>query len=80
MKVGGKSITELVEMPIINLKDWFDHLQLTEHEEQIAKRLLTEIKNRVGFLAEVGLGYLTLNRQSNTLSGGESQRINLTHH
>jgi len=78
VKVGGKSITELVEMPIINLKDWFDHLQLTEHEKQIAKRLLTEIKNRVGFLAEVGLGYLTLNRQSNTLSGGESQRINLT--
>lgn len=78
VKVGGKSITELVEMPIINLKDWFDNLQLTEHEEQIAKRLLTEIKNRVGFLAEVGLGYLTLNRQSNTLSGGESQRINLT--
>ena len=78
VKVSGKSITELVEMPIINLKDWFDHLQLTEHEEQIAKRLLTEIKNRVGFLAEVGLGYLTLNRQSNTLSGGESQRINLT--
>ena len=78
VKVGGKNITELVEMPIINLKDWFDHLQLTEHEEQIAKRLLTEIKNRVGFLAEVGLGYLTLNRQSNTLSGGESQRINLT--
>ena len=78
VKVGGKSITELVEMPIINLKDWFDHLQLTEHEEQIAKRLLTEIKNRVGFLGEVGLGYLTLNRQSNTLSGGESQRINLT--
>ena len=78
VKVDGKSITELVEMPIINLKDWFDHLQLTEHEEQIAKRLLTEIKNRVGFLAEVGLGYLTLNRQSNTLSGGESQRINLT--
>lgn len=78
VKVGGKSITELVEMPIINLKDWFDHLQLTEHEEQIAKRLLTEIKNHVGFLAEVGLGYLTLNRQSNTLSGGESQRINLT--
>ena len=78
VKVGGKNITELVEMPIINLKDWFDHLQLTEHEEQIAKRLLTEIKNRVGFLTEVGLGYLTLNRQSNTLSGGESQRINLT--
>lgn len=78
VKVGGKSITELVEMSIINLKDWFDHLQLTEHEGQIAKRLLTEIKNRVGFLAEVGLGYLTLNRQSNTLSGGESQRINLT--
>ena len=78
VKVGGRSITELVEMPISKLKDWFDKLQLEEHESDIAKRLLTEIKNRLGFLVEVGLGYLTLNRQSSTLSGGESQRINLT--
>ena len=78
VKVGGRSITELVEMPISKLKDWFDKLQLEEHEADIAKRLLTEIKNRLGFLVEVGLGYLTLNRQSSTLSGGESQRINLT--
>lgn len=65
-------------MPISKLKDWFDKLQLEEHEADIAKRLLAEIKNRLGFLVEVGLGYLTLNRQSSTLSGGESQRINLT--
>ena len=78
VKVGGRSITELVEMPIGKLKDWFDKLQLEEHEANIAKRLLTEIKSRLGFLVEVGLGYLTLNRQSSTLSGGESQRINLT--
>ena len=78
VKVGGRSITELVEMPIGKLKDWFDKLQLEEHEADIAKRLLTEIKSRLGFLVEVGLGYLTLNRQSSTLSGGESQRINLT--
>ncbi len=78
VKVGGMSITDLVEMPIINLKDWFDHLQLDEHDASVARRLLTEIKNRLQFLLDVGLGYLTLNRQSNTLSGGESQRINLT--
>lgn len=78
VKVGGMSITELVEMPVNNLKRWFDNLQLKEHEAIIAKRLLAEIKSRLQFLLDVGLGYLTLNRLSNTLSGGESQRINLT--
>ena len=76
--VGGKSITDLVEMPVVNLHEWFTNLQLDEHDAEIAKRLLVEIKNRLQFLVDVGLGYLTLNRQSNTLSGGESQRINLT--
>lgn len=78
VKVGGMSITELVEMPVSNLKRWFDNLQLEEHEAIIAKRLLAEINSRLQFLLDVGLGYLTLNRPSNTLSGGESQRINLT--
>lgn len=78
VKICGRSITDLVQMPIVNLKDWFDNIQLDEHDAQVGKRLLTEIRNRLGFLCEVGLGYLTLNRQSNTLSGGESQRINLT--
>ena len=78
VKIGGKSISDLVDMPIWSLRQWFHDLQLEDHERQIAKRLLTEINNRLQFLDEVGLGYLTLNRQSNTLSGGESQRINLT--
>ncbi len=78
VKVGGMSITDLVEMPIVNLKEWFDKLQLDDHDAEVAKRLLTEINNRLQFLLDVGLGYLTLNRQSNSLSGGESQRINLT--
>lgn len=78
VKINGMSITELVDMPIVNLKDWFDNLHLEEHETNIAKRLLTEISHRLQFLLDVGLGYLTLNRPSNTLSGGESQRINLT--
>ena len=78
VKVGGMSITELVEMPVSNLKRWFDNLQIEEHEAIIAKRLLAEINSRLQFLLDVGLGYLTLNRPSNTLSGGESQRINLT--
>ena len=78
VKVGGLSISDLVEMPVYRLKEWFDNLKLTEHEESIARRLLTEIRSRLGFICEVGLGYLTLNRPSNTLSGGESQRINLT--
>ena len=78
VKIGGMSISNLVEMPVVNLKKWFDELQLDEHDAGIAKRLLTEIKTRLQFLLDVGLGYLTLNRPSNTLSGGESQRINLT--
>lgn len=77
VKVGGKSIGELVQMPIDKLAVWFDNLQLDETDSRIAKRLLTEIRNRLTFLREVGLGYLTLDRLSNTLSGGESQRINL---
>ena len=78
VKINGMSITDLVEMSIKNLLEWFNHLTLTPYEEQVAKRLLVEIKNRLGFLQNVGLSYLTLNRQSNSLSGGESQRINLT--
>ena len=78
VKINGRSITDLVEIPIGNLKEWFDHLELDEHEKEISKLLLIEIKTRLNFLCEVGLQYLTLNRQSNTLSGGESQRINLT--
>ena len=78
VKINGMSITNLVEMPIGNLKEWFDRLQLSEHDAEVGKRLLTEIRSRLQFLVDVGLGYLTLNRQSNTLSGGESQRINLT--
>lgn len=78
VKVYGKNISELVEMPISELKEWFDNIQLSEHDASVGKRLLTEIKSRLQFLLNVGLGYLTLNRPSNTLSGGESQRINLT--
>lgn len=78
VKIDGRSISNLVEMPVTELKEWFDNLQLTEHETSIGRRLLTEINNRLQFLLDVGLGYLTLNRMSNTLSGGESQRINLT--
>lgn len=77
VKVGGKSITELVQMPLDELKHFFDHLELDETDAQIASRLLVEINNRLEFLLDVGLGYLTLNRTSNSLSGGESQRINL---
>lgn len=77
VKVGGRSITELVEMPISELQKFFKQLQLSEHDAVIAKRLLVEINNRLQFLMDVGLSYLTLNRLSNTLSGGESQRINL---
>ena len=78
VKVNGKSITELVEMPVGLLKDWFCNLNLLPQEADISKRLVTEIQNRLNYLVEVGLSYLTLNRPSNTLSGGESQRINLT--
>ena len=75
--VGGKNISELVEMPIYQLKEFFRTIDLDEHDRTVAKRLLDEINNRLGFLDNVGLSYLTLNRLSNTLSGGESQRINL---
>lgn len=77
VKVGGRNICDLVEMPITALKSFFDTLQLDEHDTLIASRLLTEIRSRLQFLLDVGLGYLTLNRLSNSLSGGESQRINL---
>ncbi|MEJ8761862.1 excinuclease ABC subunit UvrA [Phocaeicola sp. HCN-40430] len=77
VKVGGRSIAELVEMPIYDLREFFRTLQLNEHDAAIARRLLNEINNRINFLLDVGLGYLTLNRLSNSLSGGESQRINL---
>ena len=77
VKVGGKSITELVNISISELLPWVEKLKLSEHEEKIAKRILTEIRNRLQYLLDVGLGYLTLNRPSNSLSGGESQRINL---
>lgn len=78
VKIGGKSISELVELSITNLKSWFDNLELDTHDKEVSKRLMTEINNRIQFLLDVGLGYLTLNRPANTLSGGESQRINLT--
>ena len=79
VKVAGRSISELVEIPVNTLASWFDTLdtQLTEHELEIAERILSELRNRISYLMDVGLGYLTLNRASNTLSGGESQRINL---
>lgn len=78
VKVAGRSITDIVEMPVNELLKWFNNIEITEQEHDIAERLLTEITSRLKFLCEVGLGYLTLNRASNTLSGGESQRINLT--
>lgn len=78
VKINGRSITDLVQMPIGNLLEWFRNLQLSEYEQKVSKRLLTEITNRLDYLCQVGLQYLTLNRQSNSLSGGESQRISLT--
>ena len=77
VKIDGKSISELCEMSLLDLKTFFDNITLTKAEHDIAERLLTEIRNRLNFLVEVGLEYLTLNRAANTLSGGESQRINL---
>jgi excinuclease ABC subunit A len=75
--VGGKTISDIVDLPIKNLIEFFKGLTLSEYDEKVAKRLLVEINNRLRFLEEVGLNYLTLNRNSATLSGGESQRINL---
>ena len=77
VKVGGRSIGELVNMPVGDLLDFFNNLTLDERDTKIASRLLTEIRNRISYLVEVGLSYLTLDRLSSTLSGGESQRINL---
>ena len=77
VKINGKSISQLVDLPINELYSFITSLQLPEHEAEVAKRLIREITTRLQFLMDVGLEYLTLNRQSNTLSGGESQRINL---
>ncbi|MFK5878080.1 MAG: excinuclease ABC subunit UvrA [Flavobacteriaceae bacterium] len=77
VQVHGKTISELVDLPLDELSDFFKNIQLNNQELDIAKRLLTEIRNRLLFLTDVGLNYLSLNRTSNTLSGGESQRINL---
>ena len=77
VKIAGKSISDLVEISIEQLRQFFKELKLNDYEQEVAKRLLIEINNRLQFLTDVGLGYLTLNRKSNTLSGGESQRINL---
>ena len=77
VKVGGATILDLVERPIDSLIGFFQQLELSESDTKISKRLLEEIRNRLNFLSKVGLNYLTLNRRSNTLSGGESQRINL---
>ena len=77
VKIDQKTISDLVQLPIGNLLDFFDQLKLNIQDQQIASRILKEISNRLSFLTDVGLDYLTLNRNSNTLSGGESQRINL---
>ena len=77
VRIAGRAITDLVDLPITELMKWMTSLELEEHDAQVAQRLLVEIKNRLQFLLDVGLGYLTLGRRSNSLSGGESQRINL---
>ena len=77
VKVGEKSVQDLVLLPVDELKEFFANLKLSDYETQVSERILTEINNRLEFLTDVGLGYLTLNRLSSTLSGGESQRINL---
>lgn len=78
VKVGGKHIGELCELQVKDLKVWFDELQLSEYDGQVAKRILIEVRQRLHVLQDVGLGYLSLNRLANSLSGGESQRIQLT--
>jgi excinuclease ABC subunit A len=78
VKVGGKHIGELCELPVKDLQVWFDNLKLSAYDEKVAKRILIEIHHRIKTLTDVGLGYLTLNRLANSLSGGESQRIQLT--
>ena len=78
VKIGTKHIGELCEMPVKDLQAWFDNLKLSPYDQQVAKRILIEIGNRLRTLADVGLGYLALNRLANSLSGGESQRIQLT--
>lgn len=77
VKIAGKSIIDLMLLPVDELLEFFNNIELTEYEEKVSQRLLTEIRTRLNYLIEVGLGYLTLNRQSSTLSGGESQRISL---
>ncbi len=77
VKVGGKTLPELVEMPISELREFFDKIEIPEKEREIATRILPEIKSRLHFMVDVGLEYLTLNRLASTLSGGESQRVNL---
>jgi excinuclease ABC subunit A len=78
VKIGGKSIIDVVLMPVKNALEFFSSLSLTPYEETVAKRVLIEVRNRLQYLCDVGLGYLTLNRLSSSLSGGESQRINLS--
>lgn len=77
VKIADKSLQDLILMPVEHLKVFFDNIELNQFDKQVAKRLLPEIQNRLTFLTQVGVGYLTLNRQANSLSGGESQRINL---
>ncbi|MCD6201457.1 MAG: excinuclease ABC subunit UvrA [Bacteroidales bacterium] len=77
VRINEKSIPDLVDLPVEKLQDFFENLQLTDYEKHVAGRILTEITNRLRYMMDVGLGYLTLNRLSSTLSGGESQRINL---
>ena len=78
VKIDDKHIAELADMPVKDLKKWFDNIKLNEYQQEVAKRILTEINQRLQTLLDVGLGYITLNRAANTLSGGESQRIQLT--
>lgn len=78
IKIGGRAITDLVNLPVKEVKAFFDQLELNPHDHEVSRRILTEINNRLRVMIEVGLGYLTLNRVSATLSGGETQRINLT--